>query len=86
MYKIARNHACAYGELATAPLEERHVVKFTDERIKSCVEFCLDPERSQMYSFGTKQLVNGATGVATTIPRVMRTTSIEDAYQVRYIY
>ena len=86
LWRTARNYACAFGELSSAPVEKKRVVKYTLDAITSCTEFCLDPIRSQLYSFGTKDLVNSGTGVVTTIPRVMRTTSIQESYQVRYIY
>ena len=85
-WKTARSHAVSFGVLTNAPPGIKRVQKFNLDHITDCVHHCLDPSRSQLYCYGTKQLEAGGTGVKTTVPKVMRTSSIQDSYEVRYIY
>lgn len=69
--------------MATVPTVIKRVVKFKMTMVKDVVLHCLDPIRSQIYSYGTKQLVEDGTGLSTTVPSVLRTAPIDASYEVR---
>ena len=83
-WRAARNIAVAYGGGATVPEMDRRVVRYDIEQITTCVEHVLQPERTQMYSFGCKEIVLERTGESNTLPSVLRTTPLTKSYEVSF--
>ena len=81
-WRAARNLAVAYGAGATIPEVDKRVVRYKIDQITNLVEHVLHPDRTQMYSFGCKEIVLERTGESNKLPSVLRTVPLTKSYEV----
>ena len=81
-WRAARNLAVAYGAGATIPEVDKRVVRYKIDQITNLVEHVLNPDRTQMYAFGCKEIVLERTGESNKLPSVLRTVPLTKSYEV----